>query len=490
MKAGSARGMVFVLVIVGFGLAFSGPAEATAPHYCTFERRQTLDHSPDAEEVLRIWVVYVGQGDGILVELPPRLSYAVADGGGTERIELLIDAGAYRSSDKGLMTDFLRRRFPEGVPLLEHVVISHHDKDHVAGITHLLGQPDVGVETIYHNGLASYVGGKGLFRDDVRPASGSAVLDWNSKKARLQRGMAFLRPGSDELEAEYLVTGRAALEADGEAGVFQGLYRDFVESILGKGAPRPLGDVVPLVTGAPFVTEREAQRVPAMGGPDGVAFEVLWPPDPPRRFGSWAETINGNSVTFRLRYRDFEMLFTGDHNQLSQAALLERLRAEGRLDALASDVLKVPHHGSHHGVEDFVRAGVRPVLAVASMGEKGFQSKLVGSGAWQHPSTEVIRWLGGAHRVYSTLIHERRFDWSTLDADARDAMIERSSVDGQPALGTHVLIETDGEWFRVVEVSRGADLSSPPTPRDVRRGDGTRWIRARETAGDPQCSTP
>ena len=42
----------------------------------------------------------------------------------------------------------------------------------------------------------------------------------------------------------------------------------------------------------------------------------------------------------------------------------------------------------------------------------------------------------------------------------------------------HVLIETDGKRFRVLEV---ADASKPPMGvREVRRGDGTRWINAKE----------
>lgn len=491
MKTARTRRSYPAALLVALWLTSIPVAEAKAPHYCSLDREQRLDHAPDPDDLLRIWVVYVGQGDGLLVELPPRLAYP-ADDGSTERIELLVDAGAFRTSDKTRMTDFLRERFPDGVPILEHVVVSHHDKDHVLGITELLEQPDIAVETLYHNGLASYVAGKGEFDAHTKPGSTVAVYSWSDSKDQLSRGMAFLQPGGDEMQHDYLVVDRQDLEADHEAELFQGLYDELAEAVLTKRSPRPVGDVVRLAAGSAFVTEREQGRVADIDeASDGVHFTVLWPPEPPRRFGDWGKTINGNSVTFRLDYGDFEMLFTGDHNKPSEEAMIEHLESDGRLGELACDVLKVPHHGSGHGIEELFREGAKPVVSVVSLGRMGFRSKQMGSYAWQHPSTDVIRWLGGPHRVYRTLTHEKWFDWDDLETwPDHEALVETSRVDGQEVDGTHILIETDGRWFRVVEVAIGSDLANPPTPRDVRRGDGTRWILARTTPGGAPCSRP
>jgi hypothetical protein len=196
-------------------------------------------------------------------------------------------------------------------------------------------------------------------------------------------------------------------------------------------------------------------------GVSNVRFEPLWPPDQPRRYGDWSYTINGNSVTFKLVYGEFSMLFTGDHNEESEHDLLQMFRDSDRLEALRSDVLKVRHDGSRHSIKAFFDA-VNPVVSVASMGSRGFRSD------WNHPSMEVIRWLGGPHRVYHTFIHERRFLHTHLaDEQARNSLIETA----------HVLIETDGQWFRIVEIQ---DPTTIPNVRQTRRGNGTRWIRARE----------
>ncbi len=44
---------------------------------------------------------------------------------------------------------------------------------------------------------------------------------------------------------------------------------------------------------------------------------------------------------------------------------------------------------------------------------------------------------------------------------------------------THVLIETDGKMFRVVEVDvEEGDPNQPLTVNLVKRANGTRWIKA------------
>ena len=165
------------------------------------------------------------------------------------------------------------------------------------------------------------------------------------------------------------------------------------------------------------------------------------------------------------------MVFTGDQNDKSEPALLNFLQTENKMDLLDCDMLKVPHHGSSHGVQEFFkRQGFEPVLAVASMGDVGFKSKQMSSGAWEHPSTDVIEWLGGPHRVYHTFAQEKAFKWDDIVSEAkRQSMIEKA----------HILIETDGKWFRLVEipVDSGSPLH-PPTVTQTRRGNGTQWIKA------------
>lgn len=134
-----------------------------------------------------------------------------------------------------------------------------------------------------------------------------------------------------------------------------------------------------------------------------------------------------------IKYHDFEMLFTGDHNKHSEKALIDHLIQNGKEDLLDYDVLKALHHGSKHNLEEFFKSnGTRPVLTVATMGEYGFNH-------WKHPRTDVVKWAGGAHRFYSTYLHERKFKWSDMNTASKRKSMEEL---------THILIETDGERFR------------------------------------------
>ena len=433
---------------------------ATPPEYATFQREQRVDHAPAAEDLLRIWVVFVNQGDGILIQLPEKYG---APGG--ERLDVLVDGGTFEGTeDQRRMLRFVQQLYGAS-PMIEHVVISHHDSDHVAGLTRLLDETRIGVRNVYHNGLASYRNGARGFRDATLPAEAVVIKDGS----RLTRGMAFVE--GDLLKPEFLLDDRDSLAAAVAGNELQGVYDKLAQALVNRTIAPPFEAFDRAHTGAEFINV-----APAPAGPQ-VEFDLIWPEEDLRHYQgrNWGYTINGNSVTFRLRYGDFAMLFTGDHNDESEEALLQVLGADPSV--LECDVLKVPHHGSDHAIEEFFEA-VSPVVSVVSLGNQGFKSKsLAGSRAWQHPSTDVIQWLGGAHRVYHTFLHERKFKWSQINSEQkRTDMIERA----------HVLIETDGTWFRLTELpapegpaGTAAGLHNPPTVQQTRRGNGTRWVRAR-----------
>lgn len=446
----------------------TGGAGATPPCYKSFDRPQRLHHAPPPEDLLRIWIAFVDQGDGILIQLPERFAYDPDpqddDPAPSERIEVLIDSGSFFQSDRDLMARFLARLYPEGRHRIEHVVLTHHDGDHVSGLAACLENERFAFGTLYHNGLASYRP-EGLGLDPAAPKPEGLIAE--ARDGRLHRAMAFLDEGSgiEELREADLVPDRASLASRLEAAALQGVYEELADAVLNRSVAAPVVEFRRVGLGAGFIEPPE----PGEDGPE-LAFELLWPPERPRRFGQWSETINGNSVTFRLRYGDFEMLFTGDQNHLSEEALLARF--VDRPQVLSCDVLKVPHHGSRHNLKPFFEAA-DPVLGLASMGRMGFGA------SWRHPSEEVVSWLGGPHRAYHTFVHERRFRWAELveDADRRSELVER----------THVLVETDGTWFRVVELPADGDPAAVPSVGATARGDGTRWIAARADPATPDC---
>lgn len=75
--------------------------------------------------------------------------------------------------------------------------------------------------------------------------------------------------------------------------------------------------------------------------------------------------LNNNSLVFKLEYKKFEMLFTGDIEEVAEKQLL-KMYSNGELKA---DVLKVAHHGSKtSSTEKFIKT-VKPRIALIGVGD-------------------------------------------------------------------------------------------------------------------------
>jgi len=80
------------------------------------------------------------------------------------------------------------------------------------------------------------------------------------------------------------------------------------------------------------------------------------------------QNSNNKSIVFNLRYKDFEMLFTGDIEREAESDLVDNLSDE----LLNSDILKVAHHGSiTSSLKEFI-SRVSPKEAVISVGINDF----------------------------------------------------------------------------------------------------------------------
>ena len=92
---------------------------------------------------------------------------------------------------------------------------------------------------------------------------------------------------------------------------------------------------------------------------DGVIFEILWPPAPPRAAG-----LSGNdaSCVLKVHSRFGGALLTGDIGKAAEEALV----AGGA--NLAAEVLQAPHHGSKTSSTEAFLARVNPKFALASIG--------------------------------------------------------------------------------------------------------------------------
>ncbi len=130
--------------------------------------------------------------------------------------------------------------------------------------------------------------------------------------------------------------------------------------------------------------------VPGVGGPakpltclagqrwvwDGVEFEVLHPDHDVSEAERAAEGDNATSCVLRVNAKGRRVLLTGDIETPQEAQLVA-----ADASALRSEVLLVPHHGSHTSSTPAFLAAVAPSVAVIQAGERN---------RYGHPHKDVV----------------------------------------------------------------------------------------------------
>ncbi len=121
----------------------------------------------------------------------------------------------------------------------------------------------------------------------------------------------------------------------------------------------------------PFTLAQAGQKIIFQ---DNLYLEILWPDQ--KKIGSLARKANNASVVGRLIYGQTEFLLTGDIERKIENYLVKENHS------LASDVLKVPHHGSKtsSGIS-FIQAA-DPSLVIISAGKDN---------RYGHPDEEVLK---------------------------------------------------------------------------------------------------
>ncbi|MBA4341298.1 MAG: hypothetical protein C0423_03990 [Methylibium sp.] len=297
--------------------------------------------------LLEVYLIDVGQGDGILVRTP--------DGR-----HIMIDGGYERSKQPSgkNAADFVDWKFAKDYGLetikLDAMIASHCDADHYGGLADLLdvAQTDeldakaVQVEAFYHAGVGWWVNPANKQR---WLGSTSADKKWLTQLMGARTAiMAALKP-------------EAQPRLQGEWAEFMG---HACKARTAAGTPTPLRRL-----------SQKDRFLPGFEGANsGVAVRVLAPVERQvegkpalRSFGSAAsKNTNGNSVLLRLDYGRSRILLTGDLNTESQRALLDDY--VGTRMEFQCDVAKACHHGSDDVSYEFL-AAMRPAVTVISSGD-------------------------------------------------------------------------------------------------------------------------
>ena len=107
-----------------------------------------------------------------------------------------------------------------------------------------------------------------------------------------------------------------------------------------------------------------------------LIFDILWPDS---KNIITENSINNNSLVFKLKYKGFSVLFTGDIEEKAEKKILEKYSKE-----LQSTILKIAHHGSKTSTTSEFLKAVNPQYALIGVGKNN---------KFGHPSEITIKKL-------------------------------------------------------------------------------------------------
>jgi beta-lactamase superfamily II metal-dependent hydrolase len=318
-----------------------------------------------SEALLEVYVIDVGQGDGVLVRTPDG-RHMVIDGG-LPRTNQLTGKNAADFIDWKFFFDY----GDYGIDI-DALIASHSDFDHYGGLWDLVRQDDpekdpeldslkVDIKAFYHPGLSRWKdrpGGPLPHKDDLGPNDSG----W------------FVRLLSDRADADAAIVKNAAEELGGD-------WRNFIAGVIGRNPAvtvHRLGVRKELLAGGGVLPV----LWPAI---DGFQASVLAPVTEDRNgtpalkdLGDTGQNTNGHSICLRLDYGHARVLLTGDLNKKSMDWLMESYG--DRVAAFNCDVAKACHHGSHDISYRFLEQIAAGATIVSSGDNEGFA----------HPRPEIV----------------------------------------------------------------------------------------------------
>lgn len=232
-------------------------------------------------------------------------------------------------------------------------------------------------------GYAEYSGDAILVRT---PSGGSYLIDggdhgsdpfWDCGESRVLPlldslgithldGIVATHPHSDHIGGLISVLEAVPVDSVWDSGFDSGsfVYEEFIDAVEQSGAGF-----------------RIVRRGDSLGWGPGLSVAVLHPVDPLD-----PGNINNASIVLRLSYLDVSFLFAGDLETEGGEDLVLEAVAQGELGGIASDVLKVGHHGSYTSTSTQWLAAVSPEWAAIEVGA---------GNPFGHPHGEVLARLMG-----------------------------------------------------------------------------------------------
>jgi beta-lactamase superfamily II metal-dependent hydrolase len=404
--------------------------------------------------LLELYIIDVGQGDGVLMRTPHDNAWHLIDAG---------VRGAAQMTKKGA-ANFVRWKFIKelrlGAVKLAHVVVTHPDEDHFGGMLDVLsgtladdpeGQRSfkVQVDNFWHCGMGRFAGD---------PPLGATRKDTSTTPLPHTPAPPTPAPRAAGTFITELLDGKTHFKAP--ARPFAAEPRSRFATLaqwLGK-VPAKVKRLHHGMGWLPGYAPPKGQGVP----PGITTIRVLGPVLEKlagggvglRTLGSESETRNGHSVVLRVDHGAARILLTGDLNSASQALLLA---VHGAAE-FEVDVAKGCHHGSDDVDLNFVRAMAARATVVSSGDNEDYahpRPRVLGASARYGRESVAPPKAGKAGEVLPPLLYSTELARSVQLAYAR-ALRKRGAV-GPPATAAGADQDASSLEARFVARTQGDD---------------------------------
>jgi beta-lactamase superfamily II metal-dependent hydrolase len=345
--------------------------------------------------LLKMSMVDVQQGDGLILETPG------------EKI-ILIDGGDNKLFARHAAARFRHRESTDEEPLgIDAIIITHGDADHFDGLNDIRRSETlpkyqarkrlfIHPKRVFHNGLVKSPqkrNGKNI--PDEERFGRTSIVDDKLYAIDLVDDPRHVSEENQSAPFKRWATSLDHWESRGPIEVKRlefGLDEDEIFSFLHE-------EGVKVELQGPFTqlvedpdAGNEVPGLPFFNTPSKSAVMHLEQGDS-RDSPSASHTINGHSITFRLTFGNVRFAFTGDQNKESMEKLFKHVGEEN----LESEILKVPHHGSHDFDFQALKA-ISPVVALISSGDEDVFHEHI------HPRATLLAALGKVMRLDTGVI--------------------------------------------------------------------------------------
>ncbi len=372
--------------------------------------------SPGDPGLLELYVIDVGQGDGVLFRTPDD-KWHVVDAGVSNAMQMTKKGAA----------NFIRWKFQNDLGLpgvaLESAMISHPDFDHYGGMLDLLsGQLydgrkfPVSVQNFWHSGMGRFASGDKLGRlspGQVAPlpfphygvrTEGKFITELLDGKGHFANPARAFDGSFARLAALVATVPQRVARVDSSMGYLPGYGQGNSSGV----EMRLLGPVIESIGGGPGMRY--------LGNDEG-------------------KTRNGHSVVMRLDFGRARLLLTGDLNTDSQRLLLSYHAST----EFAADVVKGCHHGSDDVDLRFVRAMAARATVISSGDNEDYahpRPQIMGASArFGRDSQSVLRDELMPPLIYSTeLARSVKLDYalSVREKGTTKALLQSADTEIKP----------------------------------------------------------